>query len=238
MIEKRGIRQSYSTGPYNKFDDRQQWIRISQGCPNHCPFCYESQEKTWFGPPEIVRNDVHIMDMNLLSFPEAEDTISKLGLKRVDGKVVRYTLVCGLDYRFLNERIAEQLKASRFYDIRLAWDWWYSDQFKIEKAVRILTNAGFPLKEITVFMICNWEIPFAECIRKLELCKYWGVKIADCYFDGQLPPNVEPIGWTAFQIKAFRHMVRKHNQLVRFHIDPELKEWTGNQRTLVEAGGA
>ena len=232
MIEKRGIRQSYSTGPYNKFNESEQWIRISQGCPNHCPFCYEPPKMEWLGVPEIVRNEVHIMDMNFLSFSQAVDTVQELAAKRVGNRVVRYTLVCGVDHRFLSDRIAVALKESRFYDIRLAWDWWYSDQFKIEKAVRILSNAGFPIEELTIFMICNWEIPFAECIKKLELCKYWGIKVADCYFDGQISPNIEPIGWTAFQIKTFRHLVRKHNQLVRFHIDPELTESRGQQRAI------
>ena len=186
----------------------------------------------WLGVPEIVRNEVHIMDMNFLSFSQAVDTVQELAAKRVGNRVVRYTLVCGVDHRFLSDRIAVALKESRFYDIRLAWDWWYSDQFKIEKAVRILTNAGFPIEELTIFMICNWEIPFAECIKKLELCKYWGIKVADCYFDGQISPNIEPIGWTAFQIKTFRNLVRKHNQLVRFHIDPELTESRGQQRAI------
>lgn len=232
MIEKRGIRQSYSTGPYNKFNDNEQWIRISQGCPNHCPFCYEPPEKTWYGVPTIVRNEVHIMDMNLLSFPSALETIRQLQGIKIDGKIIRCTLVCGVDHRFLTDEIAEALKSSRFYDIRLAWDWWYSDQFKIEKATRKLVNAGFSIEELSIFMICNWEIPFSECIRKLELCKYWGIKVNDCYFDGQISPNIEPIGWTAFQIKAFRSLVRKHNQLVRFHIDPELTESRGQQRAI------
>ena len=226
MIEKRGIRQAYSTGPYNKFNDEEQWIRISQGCPNHCPFCYEPPELEWFGVPEIVRNDVHIMDMNLLSQPEGPQTIRNLRAIRVNGQVVRYTLVCGIDYRFLTDKIANDLKISRFYNIRVAWDWTYDDQFKIANAIRKLKNAGYTSKDIQIFMLCNWEIPFSECIRKLNLCKYWAVQVMDCYFDGQTSPEIEPIGWTPFQIKTFRHEVRKHNQFANFGIDPELKPQT------------
>lgn len=237
MIEKRGIRQSYSTGPYNKFNDSEQWVRISQGCPNHCPFCYEPQEMEWFGVPDIVRNDVHIMDMNLLAFPQAYDTIWELGIRRVLGRIIRYTLVCGIDYRFLNDRIASSLKESRFYDVRIAWDWWYSDQFKIQKAIRLLESAGFKARtDLEIFMICNWEIPYSECLKKLDLCKYWNVRVADCYFDGQVSPNIDPIGWTKDEIIDFRGKVRKHNQLVGFHIDPELKESNGMQRTLKKDG--
>ena len=56
----------------------------------------------------------------------------------------------------------------------------------------------------------------------MDLCKVWNVKIADCWFDNQLSPNIKPIYWTQEQIKEFRKKVRKHNQLVNFGIDPEL----------------
>ena len=124
----------------------------------------------------------------------------------------------------LTQELADALKKARFVKIRIAWDFDYDQQFKIKKAIKILLNAGYTRKDITVFMICNWEISYDECLKKLDLCKVWNVKVADCYFDGQTSPNIEPLGWTAEQIKDFRKRVRKHNQLVNFGIDPELKE--------------
>ena len=223
-FEKRGIVQAYSTGSYNKFDDDEQWIRITQGCPNGCQFCYEPKEKVLFGIPEIVRNDVHIMDMNLLSFPEALDIIRELGYKMVNDKNVGYTLVCGLDHRFLTKEIAFALHDANFYSIRIAWDFHYTDQKKIKNAISTLKSVGYKPRDIMIFMICNWKIPFDECVKKLNLCKYWNVQVADCYFDGQTSPNIEPIGWTTEEIKGFRHNVRKHNQITNFQIDPELPD--------------
>ena len=223
MNEKRGFQQSHSTGAYSKFDDKEQWIRISEGCPNHCPFCYEISEQIWYGIPEIVRSKVSIMDMNMLSFPQSLETIIELGRKEINGESVDYEFVCGIDWRYLTPEIAEALRSSRFRKIRLAWDWHYTDQFKIKKAIETLRKAGYRNRpDIMVFMICNWDISFDECMKKLNLCKYWGVQVSDCYFDGQIMPNVEPIGWTAEQIKTFRHEVRKHNQMVNFGCDPEL----------------
>ncbi len=222
-LGKRGIRCSYSTGPYNKMDDKEQWIRISQGCPNNCAFCYEPPEEILFPIPEIVRRKVKIMDMNLLSKLTVMDIIAKLAESRIDGRVIYYELVCGIDHRFLTPIIANMLKVSRFKKIRLAWDFGYSDQFKIKKAMDMLLKAGYRNKELMVFMICNWQISYEECLKKLYLCAIWSVKIADCYFDGQVSPNIEPIGWTTQQIKDFRKRVRKHNQLVNFGIDPELE---------------
>ena len=223
-MKKRGIIRPYSTGPYNKMNDIEQWIRISQGCPNHCPFCYEPPEQIMFSIPVIERNKVKIMDMNLLAQVDAFDRIQFLGSLKVNKKVVHYELVCGIDHRFLTPLLAETLKKSRFQKIRLAWDFTYLDQFRIRKALKMLLAAGYRSIGITVFMICNWQISYEECLKKLYLCAIWSVKVADCYFDGQVSPNIKPIGWLPEDIKDFRRRVRKHNQLVNFGIAPELKK--------------
>ena len=222
-IEKQGIIVPNSYGPYNKINETEQWIRISEGCPNQCPFCYEPREEKVFPIPEIVRNHVKEMSMNLLSKPGAFEIIEELGKKRAGGKVVYYELVCGIDWRHLTSEFAEVLKQNRFGRMRLAWDFGYDQQFKIKKALEVLFKAGYKNKETTLFMIGNWETTYAENLKKLELCKIWRVKVADCWFDGQTSPNIKPLGWTAEQIKDFRARVRKHNQLVLFGIDPELK---------------
>lgn len=223
IFRKRGIRQPYSVGPYNKSNDTEQWIRISQGCPNNCPFCYEPPEETIFERPLIIRNTVKIMDMNLLSKPQALDIIRILGNEKVDRRVVIYELVCGIDYRYLTKEMALALRLSRFKNIRLAWDFGFGDQYKIKDAIELLKGAGYKPKTIMVFMICNWRISYEECCRKAYLCAIWNVKVSDCYFDGQISPHIEPIGWTEYEIKTFRHGVRKHNQMVTFSIDPEVK---------------
>lgn len=115
----------YSYGPYNKFNDIEQWIRITEGCPHNCPYCYEPQIIKTFVIPKIIRTKVKIMDMNLLCKKEALQIIRTLGEKKVDGKVVYYELICGLDYRFLTPQIADALKKYRFKRIRIAWDWHY-----------------------------------------------------------------------------------------------------------------
>lgn len=97
------------------------------------------------------------------------------------------------------------------------------DQYKIKDAIKMLRDVGYKNKEITIFMICNWKIPFSECCRKLDLCKVWKVKCADCYFDNQTSPNIQPIHWQPQEIKEFRRKVRKHNQLVNFEVDPDVK---------------
>jgi hypothetical protein len=222
-LKKQGIRQSYSVGAYNKYNETEQWIRISQGCPNQCPYCYEPKEEFVFPIPQIVRNKVKIMDMNLLSKPQALTIIQELGKKRVNGHVVRYELVCGIDWRFLTKEIAHALKVSRFQNIRLAWDYYLNDQYKIKDAIGLLLNVGYMPKDLMIFMICNWQVSYSVCLKKALLCAVWNIKISDCYFDGQTPPKIEPLGWTAEEIEDFRRRSRKHNQYVTFGIDPEVK---------------
>lgn len=212
-------RVNYSLGPYNKHNDKEQWIRITEGCPNQCPYCYEPKVMKVFGVPEIIRNNVKIMDMNLIWKPDAWDLLFNLPTK-LNGKKVTYELVCGIDYRFLRPELADVLKKRNFVKPRIAWDWEYKEQVRIKKAIDMLIKAGYKSKDIMIFMICNWKIPYDVNCKKLDLCKIWNVKAADCWFDNQTSPNIQPIHWKPEEIKSFRKKVRLHNQLVNFGVDP------------------
>lgn len=218
------LTKPYSFGAYNRVFEKEQRIRITEGCPNQCPYCGEPKELKTFEIPEIKRRFVRILDMNLLSHKEADMIIYGLGLKRIGKNTIQYELTCGIDYRFLTPTIAERLKRSRFVNIRIAWDWGLDQQYRIKDAIEMLVKAGYPSKSIMVFMICNWRIPYEDNLSKMELCKVWRVKIADCWFDNQVSPGIIPIYWTKEQIEDFRLRVRKHNQMVTFGIDPELKK--------------
>ena len=54
--------------------------------------------------------------------------------------------------------------------------------------------------------------------------KVWNVKVNDCWFDNTVSPNFQLNYWTLAYCKDFRFKCRKHNQLVLFEIDPEIKE--------------
>ena len=213
----------YSYGPYNKFDDKEQWIRLTEGCPNNCSYCYEPREYKLFETPELIRNDVKIIDMNLLCKPIALERIQSLGRRKANGKCIYYELVCGVDYRYLTQELASALKQARFRKIRIAWDYGFYNQLKIKDAIQLLLNAGYSPKNIMVFMICNWETDYESNLRKLDLCKVWNVQVSDCWYDNQTAPNIEPRHWSKSQIKDFRRRSRDHNRLVSFRYDPEYK---------------
>ena len=221
LIENSKIKYSY--GLYNKVKGSKQWIRISEGCIHNCPWCYEPQELKVFEIPKIVTNDVGIIDMNFLCKDQAFKMLQDLPIN--NGKKIEYEFVCGIDYRFLNKDIAIELKKHHFKRLRIAWDWFYRDQLKIKDSLKYLYDVGYKPNDIIIFMICNHSsISFDECCKKLDLCKVWNVKVADCYFDNQINifKKFVPIGWTTEQAHRFRKMVRTHNRMVLFGIDPKV----------------
>lgn len=213
----------YSYGPYNMVKEDEQWIRLTEGCPHNCMWCYEPSKIKVFNIPKIVRNNVTVIDMNLLCKKEAIDIIKELGSKKVNNKVVYYHLNTGIDYRFLTQKLANALKDNRFKSNRLAWDWGMNHQYKLKDAIGYLLKAGYRTVDITIYMVCNYKFTYEECLRKLDLCKVWNVKVVDCWYDNQVSPNIIPLHWDDEQIKDFRYKCRKHNQLVNFKIDPEVK---------------
>ena len=221
------LTKPYSKGGYNKVEGNEQWIRLSEGCPHKHSYCAESFENPKFKIyeiPKLTKNKVKILDMNLLCHKKCLGIIEELGRTKCNGKVIYYELTCGIDFRFLTQELASALKHSRFKNIRIAWDLEFKDQLKIKDAIKLLLNTGYSPKDITIFMICNWKISCETNLRKMDLCKIWNVKIADCWFDNQLSPNIRPIYWIEKEIKDFRKKVRKHNQLVNFGIDPEINK--------------
>ena len=218
----------YARGSYSKCDESEQWIRLSEGCPNNCEYCRETREcgtePIYLTVPSINRNKVKIMDMNLMYKDRAVDTIKWLGNCKVDNKVVYYELICGIDWRFMTQEKADALKLNRFVNVRFAWDYELTYQMKIKDCVSMLVKAGYKAKQLVCFMICDWKIPFEECLMKLNLLKVWNVQVSDCWYDNVTQPNYQCNYWTLEQCKLFAAMCDLHNQSVIFNgIYPDMK---------------
>ncbi len=213
-------RVKFSYGPLNKIKKDHQEIRITEGCPNQCPFCYEPKEIVYFGIPEIVKNSVKIVDMNLICKEKALGILYELP-DTLNKKRIRYELICGIDYRFLNQELADWLYFKNFKKPRIAWDFEFDEQYNIKDSIEILLKAGYKRKDILVFMLVNWHTTYETNLKKLDLCKVWNVKVGDCPYDGQEWKKLIPIDWTMKELRDFRKRVRKHNQMVNFGVDPE-----------------
>ena len=154
--------------------------------------------------------------MNFLANPKARDILKTIPKRR-------YEFVCGIDFRRLDQEICNLMKQKGFIKVIWAWDFSFvSGQKKHQKVWRMFKKAGYKSEELSVFVLVNWKIPYVDCCRKLDLLKIWNVKVNDCCWDGGYK-LAKPVYWTPEQIKRFRRACRKHNQMVRFKIDPELK---------------
>jgi hypothetical protein len=210
----------------NSILEDKQCIKLSEGCPWGCPYCFEDNKLVVFPIPEIKKGFVEIWDMNFLWQPDILKRIKELGKVRCNETVIHYEVVCGLDYRLLTPEIAHALKKSRFQSPRIAWDWYYKDQYKIFDAINLLKSAGYRTgknTQISCFMIANWKISYEECLKKLVLLNRWGIKVCDCCWDGGYTIAV-PAYWTRNQIDDFREKCRRQNNIVNFGIDPEVNK--------------
>lgn len=222
-MKLKALKMAYTSGPYNKCNEDEQWIRVTDGCPNQCEYCYCPPEINDYGIPEIVRNKVRIMDMNLLAVDK--NILLALPIK-LNKKIIHYEMICGVDYRLLDIETAELLYKLRFgrfnkkgrwqRSIRIAWDGGYYFNEVIKNKVDMLIKAGFKPVQIEVFMICDWKITFNECCMKLDTLKELGCLVNDCWFDNVKPPNYQCNYWTLEQCKSFRKECRKHNLILLF----------------------
>lgn len=216
-----------------------QIMHISRGCPRKCPFCGTWRIEPEFIPKRSIKNEIKfekivIYDNNLLMNPYIENILNKLIELKKKRKIKWIESQSGFDGRILVEKpyLAKMVKEAGFRYPRIAWDWRYKQHNLIKKRIDLLIEAGYKSKEIFVFMLYNWDIPFEEMEKKRIKCWKWQVQIADCRYRplNQLYDNYNPriIGqtskdyyihekasWTDALVKQLRKNVRRQNICVR-----------------------
>ena len=120
-----------------------------------------------------------------------------------------------------------------------------------------MTEAGYKSKDISVFMIYNFNIPYQDMLKKLDNCRKWGVQITDCryrplrstydhynpqkYRQGQTEDDYyihTKAGWTDEKIRDFRKKVRQHNIWIRYAkdkglaYDKKMEKWSHIHNTF------
>ncbi len=219
MEQKQEI--EYHSDFYNKCNSTEQWIRITDGCFRNCWNCYCPTEKKVYDLPEIIRNKVRFLDMNFLyAHPNPLKFIEDLP-KKVNGKVVRYTFLCGLDFTLFKKEIVDAMKKARIgrfnnkgnfiNGISFAWDRNIKEKPLFLEAIKMLVEAGYLRRNIQILMLCNGKISFEECLEKLKILKQERIQIADCWYDNQKRGSIKSIYWTEEQCKTFGRLCRSQN---------------------------
>lgn len=216
-----------------------QIIHASRGCINRCPFCGTYKIEPDFIPKESIKDEIKFKkiifyDNNFFMNPYVENILQELIELKREKKIVWCESQSGFDGRVLLEKpyLSKMIKKAGFRYPRIAWDWEYNKYFDIKKQVDILIGGGYKSKDIFVFMLYNWNLPFEEMEKKRLKCWDWRVQIADCRyrpldqtFDRYNPRIIgqdnkdyyihENTGWTDALIKQFRKNIRRQNICVR-----------------------
>lgn len=216
-----------------------QIIHASRGCQRHCDFCGTWKIEPDFLPKksikdEITKKKIVFYDNNLLKNRYIEDVLNELIELKEKRKISWCESQSGFDGRVLIKQphLAGLLKQAGFRYPRIAWDWEINGYVKIKKQIDILVNGGYNYRDIFVFMIYNWDIPFEEMEEKRIKCWKWEVQISDCRFRplDQTFDNYNPHlkreqtseeyyihekYWTDQLVKQFRKNVRRQNICLR-----------------------
>jgi len=216
-----------------------QIIHTSRGCPRKCEFCGTWKIEPEFIPKKTIKREIKykkvvIYDNNFLMNPYVENILEELIDLKKNKKIKWVESQSGFDGRVLLKKphLAKMLKQAGFRYPRIAWDWEYDQYDSIKKQIDLLIEAGYDSREIFVFMLYNWDIPFEEMERKRIKCWEWQVQIADCryrplnqtydeynpYVVGQTSDEYyihEKAGWNDALVKQFRKNVRRQNICVR-----------------------
>jgi len=216
--------------PYEQKEDYQV-TKLSTGCPHNCPYCFSDDFKIVRPPVPFNRNRVLLVDENILAHPDIVSMLENFSKMRVGGKVIYFEAICGFDFRLLDLDKAFALKRARFIKPRIAWDGGVlQDHDSIDHILNILQTAGYRASDISVFVLTNWKVSYADCLLKLEYLKSRGVKINDCCYNCSYDDPI-PQYWTMEDIKDFRRRARKHNQLINFRgYDPQPNIIIGSTR--------
>lgn len=243
-----------------------QIVHTSRGCHRKCSFC-----GTWIIEPKFdYKNSIQesiepgikmglknlvFYDNNLLKNPEIKDILRGIIELKKNNKIGWCESQSGFDGRILlkDPEIASLLKKAGFRFPRIAWDWGYENWQEIEKQIETLLDGGFSKRNMSIFMIYNWEIDFCEMEKKRIKCWEWNVQITDCrnrplnsLYDKYNPlsdqNNTEDYyihpKWTDAEIKQFRKNVRRQNICIRLRLPYhskllERKVYTEQQYTYI-----
>jgi len=226
---------------YDMVDVNYQIIHGMRGCTRTCSFCgIWRLEKKGFKDATQIKNEIRsnklvFYDNNFIANPDIENILSTIADFRFNQKVIKCEAQSGIDGRILEEKpyIAKMLYKARFSEIRIAWDFGYEQNMRVENWIKILKDAGYNYRTIFVFMIYNWEFDYEQMELKRKKCFNWNIQIADCryrplnftydHYNGKIANQttndyfIHP-NWTDQEIKLFRKNIRQHNICIRYNI--------------------
>lgn len=240
-------------------------IHAMRGCIRRCKFCgvWKIEPRMVCKKPQEVideilavgENKVIFYDNNLLANPHIENILKMLVGLKVNGKPVVFESQSGLDGRLLEKspELARLIEQVRFRNVRVAWDHGLDDARSIKKQLTYLIDVGYLAKDLSVFILYNFDLPYRDILKKIRYCKKWGVQVTDCRYrpldstSDNYDPRAWRIGqtaeeyyihrkgsWTDAKIRDVRKRVRRHNIEIRYSCkyDKKIEKWSEIHNTF------
>ncbi len=217
---------------------KEQIIRLSEGCPYSCAFCFNGKKDFKDLPMVTIEsNKVIIHDDAFISKPNLMNVIHYLGSQRVNKKVVYYEITQGINKKDLTQEIANELYKNRFKNIRIAWDGSYSkkNMYLVLDAIKMLVKAGYSRKSLMCYILSNYYVSLPENMLKLDLLKVVHMPVCNCpYKSKYLDPKIYYEHWNKNYVEYFREQCRRHGQLIkRGGYDPEIEKRLIRMKRLI-----
>ena len=224
IIEKNGQKVEYYDEFYSVAKDGEHWIRLTDGCFRSCWNCYTPKEIKVYDLPEIKENKVRFLDQNFLHAHHNPIQLLDSLPRKLNGRVIRYTFLAGLDFTLFTIPILEAMRKARvgrFNDkgnyingLSIAWDRGYDEKDRLKMAIDMMLKVGYSRRGIQVRMLCNGKISYEECMKKLAFLYEQKVMIDDCWYNNQKRGSAKPIYWTQKEIDDFGESCRPNNVAV------------------------
>lgn len=194
-------------------------IHASRGCTHKCKFCYTYSIEPKYEPKksilkELVKKKVSFLDNNFLANPYIKDILNEL----IANGVRQSYCLSGVEANLVTAEIAKLMKAAKFTDIRIAFDR-EDEREPIAKALSNFIGAGYKAKEISVFMLYNFDDPF-EAVESRR--RYVGRLGAQIISQRYIPiPSLTDqhlhSGWTESQCHKFAANCREQSIFTLLH---------------------
>lgn len=238
-------------------------MHAMRGCIRRCEFCgvWRLEPKlTCKNAREVVdeilavgKNRVIFYDNNFLGNPHIKDILERLASLELNGRRLTYESQSGLDGRLLEKspELAPLIRRAEFRNIRIAWDHGLDDAKFIKKQLSYLIKSGYRAKDISVFILYNFDVPHEDVLKKIQYCRRWDVQIVDCRYRplDSTSDNYSPYmssqeegeyyihkksGWSDAKIKDVRRRVRRHNIGIRYRCkyDRKMEKWSRIHHTF------
>ncbi len=188
---------------------------LTRGCPRECAFCIVSKKEGRFSHKVADlkqfwngQRKIKLLDPNLLACKDRTELLEQL---IESGAWIDFTQ--GLDIRFMDYYIAEQIKRMKVKMLHFAWDK-MKDSEQIIKNLKIFkAQTNIDYRKLKVYVLTNFDTTFEEDLYRIYTLKELGYDPYVMIYDKKNAP------------KRIRHLQRWVNNKIVFRTCEKFEDY-------------